>query len=406
MVAVGSRWVIALALAFIGALAVAPAARAGTQVLSDNFTGSNSSLAWQVYGSACLTAGSGGSSIPACAAGSTGGYTGNVPDSSGQGALLLTRAVQSDVGGIISLNSFPSSAGFTVTFNAVSYGGSGADGISFFLLDASQGVPASLGYIGGSLGYVNIAGGFMGVGIDEYGNFSNPGCGGGGCSGGPGLTQNAVAVRGLTSAASPYITHAVPGFSLWSNVSTRQQATSHTYTISMTAAGSLSVAIDGTTYVSGLNASAQVGALPAYLRVGIASSTGGATNFHQITSFSVTSLSTSNITVSKVHTVMSDPVNGATNPKLIPGATVRYCVIVANLTGNPTATGIAVADPLTGLHLTYVANSIRVNGTASNGVCTWNGSTGGSYASGTVSASLANLAGGATSTMYFDATVQ
>ena len=393
---------LAAGLALLGA---GGAAQAATQVLSDNFTGTSAALAWQVYGSACLTAGSGSGTIPACASGTTGGLTGNTPDASGNGALLLTRAVGNDSGGIVSLNSFPSSAGFSVTFKAVAYGGTGADGISFFLLDAAQGIPAGLGATGGSLGYVGIAGGFLGIGIDEFGNFSAPGCGGSGCTGGTGFAASTVALRGLTSNASPYITGATPGFSLWSNVTTRQFATQHTYTISMTSAGMISVAIDGTTYVSNVNAAAQTGSIPAYLRVGIASSTGGSTNIHQILSFSVSSLSSSNLVVSKTSSVVSDPVNGAANPKAIPGATMRYCVIVTNMQGNPTASAITLTDALSGEPITYVAGSVRVNGTASNGVCSWNGSPGGSYSASTITATLSNLAGGASSTMYFDATV-
>lgn len=394
-----------LRLAAIAALSISAGAQAATQVLSDNFTGTSASLAWQVYGSACLTAGSGSGTIPACASGTSGGLTGNTPDTSGNGTLLLTRAVSNDIGGIVSLNSFPSSAGFSVTFKAVSYGGNGADGISFFLLDAAQGIPAALGSPGGSLGYVGIPGGFLGLGIDEYGNFSTPGCGGWTCSGGTGFAPNAVALRGLTSNSNPYITGATPGFSLWSNVLTRQYATQHTYTITMTSAGMISVAIDGTTYISNVNAAAQTGSIPAYLRVGIASSTGGVTNIHEIYSFSVSSLASANLLVSKTSSVMSDPVNGATNPKAIPGARVRYCVIVTNMQGNPTADAVTVSDALGGKPITYVAGSVRVNGTASNGVCSWNGSTGGSYSSNTVSATFPSLAGGASSTMYFDATV-
>lgn len=57
---------------------------------------------------------------------------------------------------------------------------SGADGISFFLADGSQ--PATVGALGGSLGYNcsngnstydGVVGGYIGLGIDEYGNASS-----------------------------------------------------------------------------------------------------------------------------------------------------------------------------------------------------------------------------------------
>ena len=37
-----------------------------------------------------------------------------------------------------------------------------------------------------------------------------------------------------------------------------------------------------------------------------------------------------NLTATKTSRVISDPLNGTTNPKLIPGAVVEYCITVAN----------------------------------------------------------------------------
>jgi hypothetical protein len=56
---------------------------------------------------------------------------------------------------------------------------------------------------------------------------------------------------------------------------------------------------------------------------------------------------TANVTVSKDSIVVSDPVNGTTNPKRIPGAVVRYCYIVTNAAGGAQATGALVTDTLT-----------------------------------------------------------
>ena len=128
---------------------------------------------------------------------------GNPPTTPGQGALRFTNGSPygySENGGIVSTAPFPTGQGVSITFKTVTYrgnsggaGGDGADGISFFLMDASQlntatitGVSSGngngLGSWGGSLGYTcsnvnspynGLIGGYLGVGIDEYGNFLN-----------------------------------------------------------------------------------------------------------------------------------------------------------------------------------------------------------------------------------------
>src|ERR1019366_8955737 len=85
-----------------------------------------------------------------------------------------------------------------------SFNGTGADGLTFFLADASK--TFGVGAYGGSLGYAQktlaggggadingMNGGYIGVGIDEFGNFSNPTEG---RIGGTGSVPNAIAVRG------------------------------------------------------------------------------------------------------------------------------------------------------------------------------------------------------------------
>lgn len=53
------------------------------------------------------------------------------------------------------------------------------------------------------------------------------------------------------------------------------------------------------------------------------------------------------LTVVKLSTVVSDPVNGVTNPKAIPGAIVEYQVILTNPAANPIDTGtVVLTDPI------------------------------------------------------------
>ena len=51
------------------------------------------------------------------------------------------------------------------------------------------------------------------------------------------------------------------------------------------------------------------------------------------------------ISVTKVSSILSDPVNGATFPKAIPGAIVEYCILITN-SGTATLNTIAGSDPL------------------------------------------------------------
>ncbi len=115
-------------------------------------------------------------------------------------------------------------------------------------------------------------------------------------------------------------------------------------------------------------------------------------------------VSTATLTLSKTATVISDPVNGATNPKLIPGAVVEYCIAVANAAGGASATSVAVSDVVPA-QVTFNAGSILINGTTTGVTCNTDGVAGGSFAAGTVSGTLASVAAGASRTLVFRATV-
>ncbi len=115
-------------------------------------------------------------------------------------------------------------------------------------------------------------------------------------------------------------------------------------------------------------------------------------------------VSTATLSLDKRSIVVSDPVNGTTNPKLIPGAVVEYCIAVSNAAGGASANSIAVSDVLPAT-LTYVASSIRLDGTTTGLVCNADGVAGGTFASGTVSGTLATVTAGATRTLVFRATV-
>jgi uncharacterized repeat protein (TIGR01451 family) len=66
------------------------------------------------------------------------------------------------------------------------------------------------------------------------------------------------------------------------------------------------------------------------------------------------------LTVTKTSAPISDPVSGAANPKAIPGAVIRYCILIANA-GPATASSVTATDALPAT-LNYVAGSMRSGG--------------------------------------------
>src|SRR6202046_3407464 len=105
-------------------------------------------------------------------------------DPQGSGKLRLTSNGTGLEGGVFASTSVPTSQGLDVTFNSYQYGGSfGADGIAFVLAavdPANPATPSVIGQSGGALGYsaqnstqAGLSHGYLGVGIDPYGNFSS-----------------------------------------------------------------------------------------------------------------------------------------------------------------------------------------------------------------------------------------
>ncbi len=106
-------------------------------------------------------------------------------DAQGSGKLRLTSNGLGLEGGIFASTSVPTSQGLDVTFNSYQYGGTspGADGMAFVLAavdPANPVTPSVIGQSGGALGYsaqssnqTGLSHGYLGVGIDAFGNFSN-----------------------------------------------------------------------------------------------------------------------------------------------------------------------------------------------------------------------------------------
>lgn len=143
----------------------------------------------------------------------TSGNNYNSGDPINQGWLRLTEAATNRAGYAYIDKSFPSTLGVSIEFEYKSWRNqsdryNGADGFSIFLFDATT--PFRIGDYGGSLGYANrytanngLAGAYLGIGIDEYGNFAaNTESKNGGVSG---LSPNTIGLRGSKASGWKYL---------------------------------------------------------------------------------------------------------------------------------------------------------------------------------------------------------
>jgi len=179
---------------------------------------------------------------------------------------------------------------------------SGADGITLVFSDAR--VTPQAGSYGGSLGYAQrdngdpgFAGGWLGVALDEYGNFSNPTEG---RIGGPGFESNSVTVRGSGQGQNGYryITGAhriSPGIDrqlVWFGAAPGYR---YRITIDASSGSSTQLSVERDTgfgfsqLISPLDISSLSGqaAIPDDLVLSLTGSTGDSSNFHAIDNLQV-----------------------------------------------------------------------------------------------------------------------
>ncbi|MFM4943700.1 DUF6701 domain-containing protein [Aeromonas bivalvium] len=218
------------------------------------------------------------------------------------GRLGMTRASPKQSTSATYQRLFPAANNLvTIEFDQYAHGGNGADGMAVVLSDAR--VTPQPGAFGGPLGYgfkpdVNgFAGGWLGVGIDEYGNFS----GEGGIVN-KGRRKQSVAVRGSGSGTSGYNylrgtcnngADNANGNCLSPTVDSGSDSNRpHRYrlTIDSRIGGQSLVKVERntgggySTLIDSFNAAAQSGqaAVPDNLLLSLTGSTGDATNAHQI----------------------------------------------------------------------------------------------------------------------------
>ncbi|MEU8331181.1 fibronectin type III domain-containing protein [Micromonospora sp. NPDC048839] len=213
---------VALVLALtVGAVVVAPrpAAAVGAVLFDQPFHNNTPNGIGAVTVPAVPTAGASNAACLSAAGNSTTGpllSCTTSTDPQGSGKLRLTPAVANRQGGVFGAVSVPTSQGLHVTFNTYQYGGisTGADGLAFALAavdPANPRSPAVIGQSGGSLGYsaafnggsVGLSNGYLGIGLDVFGNFSNSLYQGTGCTNPPYISTTNTRVPGQVVIRGP-----------------------------------------------------------------------------------------------------------------------------------------------------------------------------------------------------------
>ena len=347
-------------------LAISLASPGQAALLDQPMTGS-SAPGWVIGGAAYLTASTG-------------------IDPPGDGWLRLTEPTANQSGFAMYDNSFDVSQGVVIQFDYATWGGNGADGYSIYLFDGAYNAATfNVGASGGSLGYAQkvgtgatdnpgLTGGYIGVGIDEFGNFSSPTEG---RIGGPGARPNSVAVRGPYDHPSGFYYYlggtAAIVDTLWFNQTFRPGQLGSQYrkvVIYLTpVAAPQYMRVDvfmqfgfnqPLTYL--INTLYTMRPIPSTVKVGYAASTGGSTNYHEIRNLAIDNLPT-NINLAIAKTVSA--------PTVAPGGALTYTVTARNYGPNlvTVANNVSIADTvpaaLTGVTWTCAGSGGGTCGVAS-----------------------------------------
>ncbi|KHA55400.1 MSHA biogenesis protein MshQ [Aeromonas hydrophila] len=291
------------------------------------------------------------------------------------GRLRLTQNVTDQATSATFQRLFPGAGNLvTVEFDQFSYktfGTSGADGMAVVLSDAT--LTPQPGAFGGPLGYgyktgiSGFAGGWLGVGLDEYGNYANEGG-----TYNLGSRPQAVSIRGSGSGTSGYNYLAGTASNLNPPVDSGTNGNRpHRYRItvdSRTAGSSLTKVERDTgagysTLVGPINMTSQSGqaAVPANFLLSLTGSTGSVTNFHEIDNVRICALRSNPVGVQIDHFQLEHSGQALTcNPETV---TVKACADAACTT--------LITDPVTAtLSLEPVSSS---NGWVGGNTVTFSG---------------------------------
>ncbi|MCC4285907.1 hypothetical protein LL273_19490 [Marinobacter salarius] len=262
---------------------------------------------------------------------------GNFTPSIVNGRLRMTEARSNQATAATIQREIPGAENLVIIeFDYYAYGGNGADGLAVVLSDAR--VTPQPGSYGGSLGYAQrsngdpgFAGGWLGIGLDEFGNFSNSNEG---RVGGAGFRRDAVAVRGAEQGGYRYLrgTGSVsPGIDQPGN-----NPSAHRYrvTVDSRVSGEALVSVErdvsgtGDNYqilVESFNALNEPGqpAVPENFLLSLTGSTGGSNNIHELDGFQLCALKLNPVGAQVDHfEILHDGVALTCQPETV---TIRAC---------------------------------------------------------------------------------
>lgn len=278
------------------------------------------------------------------------------------GRLRLTQNVTNQATSATFQRLFPGASNLvTVEFDQFAYktfGTSGADGMAVVLSDST--LTPQPGAFGGPLGYgfktgiSGFAGGWLGVGLDEYGNYANEGG-----SYNLGSRPQAVSIRGSGSGTSGYRYLAGTTSNLNPAVDSGTNSNRpHRYriTVDSRTTGSSLATVERdtgagyTSLVGPINMASQTGqaAVPTNFLLSLTGSTGSVTNFHEIDNVRICALRSSPVGVQIDHFQLDHSGQALTcNPETV---TIKACA--------DAACSSLITDPVTAtLSLTPTSSS-------------------------------------------------
>lgn len=278
------------------------------------------------------------------------------------GRLRLTQNTTNQATSATFQRLFPGASNLvTVEFDQFAYktsGSSGADGMAVVLSDST--LTPQPGAFGGPLGYgfktgiSGFAGGWLGVGLDEYGNYANEGG-----SYNLGSRPQAVSIRGSGSGTSGYRYLAGTTSNLNPAVDSGTNSNRpHRYriTVDSRTTGSSFATVERdtgagyTSLVGPINMASQTGqaAVPTNFLLSLTGSTGSVTNFHEIDNVRICALRSSPVGVQIDHFQLDHSGQALTcNPETV---TIKACA--------DAACSSLITDPVTAtLSLTPTSSS-------------------------------------------------